>query len=408
MKGAARLVLAAALSTATEAARPPVVIVPGTGSNQLEARLNKPSTVSWKCDKTSDWFRLWLEIAHLVVAPNCWADNMRLVLDEVTGESRNPDGVETRVPGFGDTASLDCLEPAICTASAAFKDMTDALVEAGYERNNTVLGAPYDFRYAPFSKVGAAYQSDLKQLIESAVARTGERAVIVSHSMGGLQTLHFMSQQTQSWKDAHVREWVAVSAPWSGANKELRVFASGENQGLPVNPLTIRIAQRSSETNFWMLPVPQWYDNTPIVTTPSRNYSAQDYTSFFRDIGYESGLKIYEQVAKLPNTAMPAPGVQMRCLYSTGVDTPMGFHYPQGFDERDPIIRNGDGDGTVPLESLKLCERWAADGSGKPFSSKVFHGFSHSDILKAPEVIAEVLDIIRSDSSSLAETTVVV
>jgi len=342
-----------------------------------------------------------------VVAPECWADNARLVLDEVTGESRNNDGVETRVPGWGDTASLDCLEPSICTATSAFKGMTVALVEAGYERNNTLLGAPYDFRYAPFSKVGKAFHADLKELIESAVARTGERAVIVSHSMGGLQMLHFMTQQTQAWKDAHVREWVAISAPWGGANKELGVFASGENQGLPVDALKVRVAQRSFETDFWMLPVPELHDSTPIVTTPSRNYSAQDYASFFRDIGFESGLKIYEQVAELPNLALPAPGVQMRCLYSTGVDTPKTFNYPEGLQE-SPVVAHGDGDGTVTLESLRLCERWAADGNGKQFSSKIFHGHSHTDILKASEVIAEVVGVIRSDGASPADTTILV
>jgi len=399
-------VAALALSAAIVAARSPVVVVPGTGSNLLEARLNKPSTVSWKCDKTSDWFTLWLEIAHLVVAPECWADNIRLVLDEVTGESRNNDGVETRVPGWGDTASIDCLEPSLCSATAAFKSMTDALVEAGYVRNSTLLGAPYDFRYAPFSKVGHAFQADLKQMIESAVARTGERAVVVSHSMGGLQTLHFMTQQTQAWKDAHIREWVAISAPWGGANKEVRDMASGENQGLPVDPLKARVAQRSFETNLWLLPG-RWHDGTPIVTTPSRNYTTQDYPSFFRDIGYESGLKIYEQVAKLPNNALPSPGVKMRCLYSTGVDTPSSFHYPDGL-EASPVIQNGDGDGTVTFQSLKLCERWAADGSSKPFSSKLFHGLSHLDMIKDPQVIAEVMCAAQSDGSSLTDTTVLV
>jgi len=221
---------------------------------------------------------------------------MRLVLDEATGQSRNADGVETRVPGFGDTAALECLQPSLCSTTAVFQKMISALVEAGYARNTTLLGAPYDFRYAPFSSVGQAFQADLKQLIESAVVRTGEKAVIVSHSMGGLQTLHFLTQQTQAWKDEHIREWVAISAPYGGANKELRDFVSGDNQGLPVKSLTIRVTQRTSQTNVWLLPVPRWHDNTPIVTTPSRNYSAQDYTSFFRDIGYEDGLKVYKQV----------------------------------------------------------------------------------------------------------------
>jgi len=232
--------------------------------------------------------------------------------------------------------------------------------------------------------------------------------VIVSHSMGGLQTLHFLTQQTQAWKDEHIREWVAISAPYGGANLELRDFVSGDNQGLPVKSLTIRVTQRTSQTNVWLLPVPRWHDNTPIVTTPSRNYSAQDYTSFFRDIGYEDGLKVYKQVEQLPNRDMPPPGVQVRCLYSTGVDTPMSFDYPEGLDSPKVVVRHGDGDGTVVAGSLKLCETWASQGLDKPVTSKAFHGLSHADMLKSPEVIAEVLGAASPSRSSFAGTTVMV
>ena len=91
----------------------PVVIVPGDGSNILEARLNKPSAPHWYCSKTSDWYRLWLNTANLLSATSCWADNIRLEVDPTTGRASNAPGVETRVPFWGSTEGLEELDPSI-------------------------------------------------------------------------------------------------------------------------------------------------------------------------------------------------------------------------------------------------------------------------------------------------------
>jgi len=40
----------------------PVIIIPGDGSNQLEAKLDKPKVPHFYCSKKADWFRLWLSL----------------------------------------------------------------------------------------------------------------------------------------------------------------------------------------------------------------------------------------------------------------------------------------------------------------------------------------------------------
>ena len=45
----------------------PVVIIPGTGGNKLEAKLNR-TTVVGNCDKTSDWYRIWLNVWDKLIA----------------------------------------------------------------------------------------------------------------------------------------------------------------------------------------------------------------------------------------------------------------------------------------------------------------------------------------------------
>lgn len=71
----------------------------------------------------------------------------RLVYDESTKTMKNSPGVETRVPGFGNTDTIEHLDTD--KLIPYFAPMVDALVSWGYERGVTVRGAPYDFRYGP-------------------------------------------------------------------------------------------------------------------------------------------------------------------------------------------------------------------------------------------------------------------
>lgn len=74
---------------------------------------------------------------------------MKLVYDNVTRTTSNSKGVEIRIPGFGDTTSIEWLDPSEAFPGAYFKDIANTLVALGYERNISLRGAPYDFRKAP-------------------------------------------------------------------------------------------------------------------------------------------------------------------------------------------------------------------------------------------------------------------
>ena len=117
-RSAALLLLSVAtLTRATTTS--PVVIVPGDGSNQLEAQLNKPSAPHFYCSKTASWYRLWLSVSQLVPgAVDCWADNMRLVVDPTTGRAQNAPGVSTRVPHWGSTEGFEEVREARCCVCA--------------------------------------------------------------------------------------------------------------------------------------------------------------------------------------------------------------------------------------------------------------------------------------------------
>lgn len=368
------------------------MIVPGDGSNQLEARLDKPSAVSWRCKKKADWFRLWLDTSNLLLATDCWSDNIRLVYDEERDELSNAPGVETRVPYWGSTEGFEELDPALpLHASAAFRKMVQAMESAGLVKNKTLRGAPYDFRFAPSSPEGAKYTADLKQLIEETSHATGSRVSLVSHSMGCLQVLYLLNHQTQEWKDKYVEKWVPLAGPFGGSAQEMRLHASGDNQGLPVSSLTIRGEQRSYETNFWLAPVPRWFGDKVLVTTPTRNYSAQEYDAFFQDIGFPAGKKLYKRIADV-TSAVTAPGVDVVCMYGLGVDTPDHYWYDEAGFDKQPRITKGDGDGTVNALSLQLCNRWTENGA-QTRSARVmpFSKINHAGMLTDDGVLKALL-----------------
>ncbi|GAB2269584.1 hypothetical protein Dimus_004506 [Dionaea muscipula] len=114
----------------------PVILVPGTGGNQLEARLTadyKPSSLlcrTWRYrygrlniiggddDPTTidrdGWYRIWFD-PKMLAAPftKCFSERMMLYYDPVADDYHNAPGVEMRVPHFGSTKSLLYLDPSL-------------------------------------------------------------------------------------------------------------------------------------------------------------------------------------------------------------------------------------------------------------------------------------------------------
>lgn len=76
---------------------------------------------------------------------------MKLIYDNVTRTTSNTPGVTIRIPGFGRSEVVEWIDPSYTKslAGAYFKDIGNALVARGYQRNVTLRGAPYDFRKAP-------------------------------------------------------------------------------------------------------------------------------------------------------------------------------------------------------------------------------------------------------------------
>ncbi|KAL3062018.1 hypothetical protein OYC64_010024 [Pagothenia borchgrevinki] len=375
--------------------RPPVVLIPGDLGNQLEAKLDKPSVVHYICYKKTDFFTLWLNLELLIpVAIDCWIDNIRLIYNSTTHSTSSPPGVEIRVPGFGQTYSVEYLDPSKRSVGMYFFTIVQAMVEWGYTRDDDVRGAPYDWRKTP--NENKEYFLALQKMIEEMAEKAGGPVVLIAHSMGNMYTLYFLNQQPQAWKDRYIKAFISLGSPWAGVAKTLRVLISGDNNRIPViSPLKIRSQQRSAVSTSWLLPYAHsWAEDQVLVQTPTTNYTVLDYQRLYKDIGFEDGWMMRKDTEPLVADLSP-PGVAVHCLYGSGVPTQASFQYTDKFPDVEPTVVMGDGDGTVNLQSAKQCVRWVV-GQKQPVMLKELDGNEHVDMLLNFTTVAYIKDVLFS------------
>ena len=202
----------------------PIVLLPGDGGNRLDARREAGEAGE------ADWSRLWLDVWQLRRSRvRDWADTIKLVYNSETRRSSNVAGLETRVPGWGQTDCVEYLDPSwsawlLGDVGNYMASLVQYFVALGYRRGETIRAAPYDFRLAPHSQ--AEYFRRLRALVEEMFSRAGSVPVtIISHSMGGLFGLYFLQQQSDHWLSRHVKLFIPLNTPWRGAVIQLNTYA---------------------------------------------------------------------------------------------------------------------------------------------------------------------------------------
>ena len=207
-------------------AKHPVVLIPGFTSSGLEL---------WEghdCLKGHFRQRLWggTEMAKAFLADSeCW--RRHLMLDPRTG--MDPENVRVRAAqGF---AAADNFVGAYWVWAKIIENLADV----GYDRS-TMTMMSYDWRLGfEHLETRDGYFTRLRHAIEGHREVTGHKAVVVSHSMGGLVTYYFLQWVVadvkvggggggRDWVENHVHAFVNIAGPMLGVPKAIPALLSGE------------------------------------------------------------------------------------------------------------------------------------------------------------------------------------
>lgn len=378
----------------------PIIFLPGIGGSGLEAKLDKDTTPAWYCFKKWDWFRIWFATEELL-AQKCWMANLEMDYNVTSKTYMNTPGVEVRPADFGGLKGVEYLDYKFgipISLTGVYAKMIKSMLAVGYKKDVNLRGAPYDWRLPAHVLKENGWFDQLEALIVDTYTKNGNRPVhIVSHSMGCPTALAFMNTKSIDWLNTYVKSFIPIAGPWSGAAKALRAAISGDNFGLNfaeieiVKKKALRAIARDAGGLVQLVPDNiLWTSDTVFVSSPTRNYTAQDYVALFTDIGAPDTAEVWEDVNTL-NELKP-PGIQTYCIYGYGVPTEISYYYANGW-ENDPEMNMSDlGDGTVPLDSLRQCEVWDTQ-QGPAINVTKFNLIKHGDIIKDPDVIQFVLSL---------------
>ncbi|KAG5549527.1 hypothetical protein RHGRI_014752 [Rhododendron griersonianum] len=187
----------------------PVLLVSGMGGSILQTKKKSFGL------QTRVWVRLLL--ADLEFRQKLWS-----LYNPETGYTESlDDSTEIVVPedDYG-LYAIDILDPSVFVKLIHlaevyhFHDMIDMLIGCGYKKGTTLFGYGYDFRQSiRIDKL----MDGLKEKLEVAYKASGGRKVnIISHSMGGLLVMSFMSLNNDVFSK-YVNKWICIACPFQGS-----------------------------------------------------------------------------------------------------------------------------------------------------------------------------------------------
>jgi hypothetical protein len=140
------------------------------------------------------------------------------------------------------------------------------------------------------------------------------------------------------------------------------------------------------------------YRDRVVIETPSRRFTAADMPEVLAIAGATPMLAWFNQPELYNATwALQSPGVDTFCLYGCNVSTLVAYQYEDDHMRSRPHERMGDGDGGQDLLTNSACLQWASQLPPQhTFQSHAFAGVEHSDMIRAPEVMAVLVKILQS------------
>jgi len=384
------------------AAFSPVMLVPGIGGSQMRMKLENYTKVKWWCFSNLEWFDFWISLTALQPENiDCVNDQFSLHIDNSTGLYSNTTGVYVHV--VEGLAGIAYLDDTFKDEAAYFHDMIAYLENGGYTQDLNLHAATYDWRLGPDGLAQVGYFKSLQQQLEDTVVANGERALLVSHSLGSLVCQSFLSLMDEGWVANHVKAWYALGPPFGGSAKMTQSIITGYTFGIPdwLLPLDyFHDIQASAASGITLLPQAFAFGSDfAVVKTPSKTYtpSVSSVRSMLKDLGLVNTIDIFDwmQVHNAQTNQLPAPpgGLPITIFYGSGMNTLSALHYDTDFhsDFNEDISKEEymDGDGTVATVSATAVNQWPGYELGNINMYPVTA--SHFGLVSDPTVMAKVL-----------------
>lgn len=222
----------------------------------------------------------------------------------------------------------------------------------------------------------------LKQLVEKAYNKNNRKVHIVGHSMGCSFTYQFLTRYvSQEWKDKYIASIILTSPPLGGSLEALAHLCSPHKWGsIPIPASIIHPLAINLGAIHWMLPNKNAYDESYELMTITHNNQTVSLNVNNISYAFSSTNRTKYEKAVLQTQAnvnhFEPPRVPVHIIYSYNVSTTHHLAYASTKKDNwwdiDAEKINGDGDGTVPIESLRgLYFFFLVEFS----FSKVFHYF---------------------------------
>ncbi|BFU23631.1 lecithin:cholesterol acyltransferase domain containing protein [Entamoeba histolytica HM-1:IMSS-B] len=391
------LCLTLSIAIAETCTRHPVIIIPGIMASMLNAKINIPKNVDFcdrklDCDRSKDWFTLWLNLLDGIPYVNdCYIAYLTCHYNSTSGRMENVEGVQIEPPRFGSTYAVDTISPSfpLKTFSRAFHEVIKGLQKIGYKDEFDLFSAPYDWRYYHHDE----YYEKVKELIIKAYENTGNKVVLVSHSMGGLTTYILLDKLGKEFCDKYIHRWVAMSTPFIGTTIANDVVLAGYNMGYPVSKELIKKAARTFETVAMMGPIGEYWDQNEVLVelANGKKYYPKDQIELFSQLeemkpfAKEAVENSFAPYLKKYNSQVPH-GVEMHCGITSGIETAHKITFKGDTFDSKSTIEFVDGDQEVTLNSLEYCKKMTENFTnlGK---------YTHQGMLLKKEVIEYVKNL---------------
>lgn len=404
----------------------PVIIVPGYSGTKLDAILTNASLPDY-CKHNADRFRLWLSWWFLDPFrtkdyEDCWyrMAGLSVQTEDDLNIYQSPEGVKilpVEYMGSGSGGGTKGCDYILDVDGHGVFSYFGNLIEKmesnlGYVRGKNLRAASFDWRFTPdYLERRTSFVSDFINLILQTYSDNGNKPVIIiAHSMGNLIFTRFINSLPNSWTDKYIKYFISVSAPWTGTTKSVRDLLSGDsivgnnwyNRELDVfdRKRVLNLAQGYGSITY-MLPSYNTWKEFPLIhfMDINKNFTGAQLEELLIQSDRPTPAKIYSVVKEF-NPNLTAPRIDMLCIGGTGIPTEKHYVYmsiKNITDQGYPQAFCTDGDGTLVVESLRICKYWKDQdlNGGKTIDYKEYPGRDHIGILSDDEVIQDLINLLK-------------